>query len=78
MNNDFDTMVNMISLILGIENLRENLSQNDKYEIMRRVDETTEILLRKVDERIEEQNKMLKEILNRLDRSGNSDIIEKE
>ena len=67
MNDDFINAVNLASFLLGIQNLQQNLSQNDKYEIMKRVDETTEILLRRVDDRIEEQNKILKEILRRLD-----------
>ena len=65
-NQDFDRMLNMLSFVIGIMNYQENLTQNDKQELMEKFDEQTRTLLQKVEDSVKEQNEMLREILNRL------------
>ena len=62
--------LNIASFYLDVKNLEENLSQSDKDEIIRNMSITNNDLLDRLEEDIEEQNKMLKEILDRLDKLG--------
>lgn len=67
MNNDFINALNVASFFVGLKNLQENLSQNDKQELMEKFDDQTRTLLRKVEDAVNEQNKMLRELLDKCD-----------
>ena len=64
MNDNFMDAVNLVSFLVGIKNLQENLSQNDKQELMEKFDEQTRTLLQKVEDSVDEQNKMLSDLIN--------------
>lgn len=64
---DFLDAVAMVSFLVGLANYDENLTQNDKDDIMNKLDQQTKSILIELQKSIEEQNKMLKEILERLD-----------
>lgn len=64
---DFLDAVAMISFLVGLANYDENLTQNDKDDIMNKLDQQTKSILIELQKSIEEQNEMLKEILERLD-----------
>lgn len=66
---DQDTLnvIAILSFLVGIANYNENLTQNDKDDIMHSLDKQTTDILNKVQESLNEQNEMLKEILNRLE-----------
>ena len=66
-NQDLLDAVSLLSFIVGVANYNENLTQNDKDDIMRRLDEQTADILRAVQKSLEEQNEMLREILRRTD-----------
>lgn len=66
-NQDLLDAVAILSFVVGIANYNENLTQNDKDDIMRRLDEQTADILRAVQKSLEEQNEMLREILRRTD-----------
>ena len=66
MKQDMLDAITMLSFVIGMANYEENLTQNDKDDIMKRLDEQTRDILEKVSEQLEEQNKMLREILSRL------------
>lgn len=57
----------ILSFLVGIANYNENLTQSDKDDIMHSLDKQTTDILNKVQESLNEQNKMLKEILNKLE-----------
>ena len=70
---DFIAELNMLSLVIDLANYKENLTQNDKDDIMNRLDQQTKDILTEVqsaleeqNKMLEEQNKMLREILNAL------------
>ena len=63
---NFINAIQIVSLILDVMNLKENLTQSDKDDIMNHLDQQTTDILSKVQEALEEQNEMLREILNRL------------
>ena len=58
--------VALISFLVDVANYRENLTQNDKDDIMQKLDKQTTDILQKVEDALEEQNAMLQEILERL------------
>lgn len=63
--NMLDTLT-VVSFLIGLANYRENLTQSDKDDIMNSLDQKTHDILEKVQESLEEQNAMLREILKRL------------
>ena len=63
---NFIDAVQIVSFILGILNYQENLTQNDKDDILNRLDQQTKDILTRVKSALEEQNTMLREILERL------------
>lgn len=63
MHNDF---IDTVSFIIGLANYRENLTQNDKAEIMDKLDKQTNDILMDVKLELSKQNEMLTEILNLL------------
>lgn len=67
-NQDFLDAISILSFIIGIQNYNENLSQSDKDDIMQQLDRKTAKLLTRIEEDLEQQNDMLREILNRLDK----------
>lgn len=60
-------IIAILSFLVGIANYNENLTQSDKDDIMHGLDKQTTDILNKVQESLNEQNKMLKEILNKLE-----------
>lgn len=62
-NDDFLDAVTLLSFIIGIANYGENLSQNDKDDMMQALDRKTNLLVERLEMDLEEQNMMLKEIL---------------
>jgi len=65
-NQDFLDALAVVSFIVGIANYNENLSQSDKDDMMQALDEKTTALLKTIERDLDEQNEMLKEILERL------------
>ena len=65
-NQDVLDAVALVSFLVGIANYNENLTQSDKDDIMNRLDEQTKDILLEVKNALDEQNAMLREILERL------------
>lgn len=59
--------VTLVSFLIGVANYGQNLTQNDKDDIMNRLDQQTKDILLEVQESLEEQNKMLRSIMNKLE-----------
>lgn len=66
MNQDMLDALAVVSFLVGVANYNENLTQSDKDDIMRGLDQKTNEMLAAINSSLEEQNKMLREILNRL------------
>lgn len=66
-NQDMLDTLTLISFLIGLANYNENLTQSDKDDIMKRLDQQTKEILIQVQNSLEDQNKMLREILDRLD-----------
>lgn len=67
-NKDFIDAISLISFMVGIANYDENLSQSDKDDLMKSLDEKTNEMLTRLERDIDNQNEMIKDITNRLDR----------
>ena len=66
MNQDFLDALTFVSFVVGMANYNENLTQSDKDDIMRGLDQKTNEMLVRIDSSLEEQNRMLREILSKL------------
>lgn len=64
---DFLDILNIMSFMLGLENLFENRQQSAQNDVNAATDKQTHILIEEVKGLFAEQNKMLREILNKLD-----------
>lgn len=62
-NEDMLDAITLLSFIIGMVNYGENLSQNDKDDMMQALDRKTNLLVERLEKDLEEQNMMLKEIL---------------
>lgn len=65
-NPDALDALTLVAFLIGIANYNENLTQNDKDDIMKRLDQQTKDILVKVQNALEEQNYMLEQILEKL------------
>ena len=65
-NKDVLDALAVTSFMIGVANYRENLTQSDKDDIMQGIDRQTRDILTKVNESLEQQNQMLREILRKL------------
>ena len=66
-NQDFMDAVSLVSFIIGIANYNENLSQSDKDDMMHALDEKANVMLERLEADLEEQNELLRKILDRLE-----------
>ena len=65
-NQDMLDTLTLVSFLIAIANYNENITQSDKDDMMQALDEKTTELLRQLETDLEEQNKMLVEILDRV------------
>ena len=65
-NDDFLDTLAVVGFIIGVMNYDENLSQSDKDDLLNHTSESIEKLVQHIDQVVDEQNAMLKEILDEL------------
>lgn len=58
----YDKIVETVSLVIGLMNLQENLTQGDKQDLMDNIDKKTKNLLDQIHEHLENQDKKLDKI----------------
>ena len=66
MNQDVLDALAVVSFMVGMANYNENLTQSDKADLMNSLDKQTRDILTKVEASLENQNRMLEEILRRV------------
>lgn len=66
-NESFMNLVNALSLIIGVQNLQENREQSAHNDIHTENDKQAKYILAELTKQFEEQNKLLKQIIERLD-----------
>lgn len=67
---NFLDMLNIMSFVIGLMNLNENLTQGDKQDIMKNLSEKADTILKEVHSHLEEQDEKINKILEIL--GGNS------
>lgn len=63
----FLDIVSIASFLLGVMNLEENLTQNDKQELMENLSSKADLLLKEIHRHLKEQDRKLDEIIKRLE-----------
>lgn len=66
MNENYADFLNMISLVVSLMNLSENREQSAHNDIQAANQEQAQFLLEEINRRFEEQNQMLRQILDKL------------
>lgn len=62
----FLDMIALMSFFIGVQNLDLNITQDDFQNMMRNIDERTELLLKEIHGHLEEQDLLLRQILEEL------------
>ena len=62
-NQNYSDLLNALSLILAVENLKQNEAQSQYNDVHKANDEQAELLLKKINERFAEQNENIDLIL---------------
>lgn len=65
-NQDFMDTLSVLSFIIGMMNYDENLTQSDKDDMLQEVDRKMTAMLHRLEADLEEQNAILREILDTL------------
>ena len=65
-NNNFIDTLSVMSFVIGLMNYDENLSQSDKDDMIHQMNVKMQELLERLESDLEEQNKMLREIIQLL------------
>lgn len=68
MDQNFLDTLNIMSFYIGLLNYQENLTQSDKDDLIHSVTNVNKTLLDRLENDLEDQNKMLREIIERLDK----------
>ena len=77
-NDDFMDAIAIVSFLVGLANYQENLTQTDKDEMMQRLDTRMNAVLDRLEKDLEEQNKMLTEIIDKIKEIKESEIHKSE
>ena len=62
-NQNYSDLLNVLSLILAVENLKQNEAQSQYNDVHKANDEQAELLLEKINKRFAEQNENIAQIL---------------
>lgn len=63
---DFLDTLNIMSFVIGLMNLDENMTQGDKQELMQELSNKAELLLNEIHSHLKEQDKKIDKILAKL------------
>lgn len=63
----FLDLLNVLSFIIGIMNLNENMTQGDKQELMETLSKQTQTVLTEIHSHLQRQDEKIDEILKRLE-----------
>ena len=63
----FEYNVALASFILGIMNFQENLTQNDKSEILQNSQNVSDLIIQKIDSHLQRQDQKIDQIIQELE-----------
>ena len=64
---DLTDILNVLSFYIGLLNLKENLTQSDKQDLMHQFDTQTDTILKEIHKHLEVQDNKIDYILKRLE-----------
>ena len=67
-NNELINLINILSLVVGLQNMQENRLQSAQNDVQSENDKQAEYLLNEINRRFDEQNKILEEQNKMLER----------
>lgn len=67
-SNNFLNLINIADFVLGVMNLQENLTQSDKQDIVDKLGKESDVILNKINEHLEQQDKKIDRILEILEK----------
>lgn len=66
MNDEFLDIISLLSFIISVENLEQNLTQNDKQQLQNDLSEKADKILTEIHTHLEKQDKLLSDIWEKL------------
>lgn len=66
LNDDFLDVMACMGFAIGLVNYQENLEQSGNDDIMKELDDKTNLMIKRLEEDLEKQNELLKEILRKI------------
>lgn len=63
---NFFDMLNLMSFVIGLMNLNENLTQGDKQDIMKNLSEKSDTILKEIHSHLEKQDEKIDKIIETL------------
>ena len=66
-NEDALDALTLVSFLIGVANYNENLTQSDKDELLKRLEQQTNDIVEKIESDLEKQNVMLERIMATLE-----------
>ena len=63
---DFLDIITLLSFVISVENLEQNLTQNDKQQLQNDLSEKADIILSEIHAHLEKQDKLLTEIMDKI------------
>lgn len=71
---DFLDLITLASFVIALQNLDENITQSDKADLQEDLSNKADLLLREIHGHLEEQDALLRDILEELKHDSRRDI----
>ena len=70
-NNELINLINILSFVVGLENMRENRLQSAQNDVQSANDKQAEYLLNEINRRFDEQNRTLERLIELMEKEAN-------
>ena len=70
-NNELSNLINILSLVVGLQNMQENRLQSAQNDVQSANDRQAEYLLNEINRRFDEQNMMLERLIELMEKEAN-------
>ena len=70
-NNELINLINILSFVVGLQNMRENQLQSAHNDVQAANDKQAHYLLQEINRRFDEQNKMLERLIELMEKEAN-------
>ena len=70
-NNELINLINILSFVVGLQNMRENELQSAHNDVQAANDKQAHYLLQEINRRFDEQNRMLERLIELMEKEAN-------